>query len=697
MGPDISTLISDFLSASTADLPNRARRTRNTLAVAGIEGSSYNAQDIAQLIANGAHPDEYPFLQKYARGIAGVFLANGFDPKFAARSEKDLDAVMLSDLTELYMANKDMGSWKVSEVQCIFDGGIYRGVEEIYIERPDIGDPQSWYVSFRPVRSDSIIFDPAINDNRISRSSKRCWRFSYPRLEEIVMMYPGKEEEIKEYYRAKQHPSQSDVYDKEKSIHNAYYDAYESCRNNKYQVVEFYKIENRRMKRARYVPTAEDIPLNGEQYGTEKSFEIIGEWLLSNGYSLNKEDIMSFSAIEQVLMITVFIPDLQLVLDQGPDERQLGGHLPFYAWSWLEIDGQSIGVVDSLWSSNRDFHKREQAKTKHFEQTPVAKGWYHANLFDGNQAEEQKFIQNWSDPSVPVKIPDDIPYGTEKHAFGMIPGGEIPNVFQRDQQDKIAQMDNLSGLTPSMQGSTERSGESARHYTSKVIEGNIQQRVPQEFLIEHKKDKVTDWLKLAPKVYGGLANVNRQFRSHKDSKRFITTNEFEGYDNSGKPKLKNDLSKLKRIDVVIGKAPESDIVKLSRRASDIEASQMIAPNAINGEALAILQGNIILNGEFRDESERKRAEEAVERMLELAQLQSEASIAGFKAQKSGSEYQYGTSEIQKSLLSGQEEIQNKTQDVQYQNLVVQEQQLGGAVPPQQGPAPQSENQQPVMG
>ena len=122
--------------------------------------------------------------------------------------------------------------------------------------------------------------------------------------------------------------------------------------------------------------------------------------------------------------------------------------------------------------------------------------------------------------------------------------------------------------------------------------GGIQQRYPQEALMQHEHDKASDWIKLVPVVYGGAANYNRKFRKA-GTRDFIMMNEFLGYEDDGvTPIIRNDLSEIERVEVTIGKSNESDFAKQAAREYDLEMLKVIRLNETNSELIAVIENNL---------------------------------------------------------------------------------------------------------
>jgi hypothetical protein len=268
---------------------------------------------------------------------------------------------------------------------------------------------------------------------------------------------------------------------------------------------------------------------------------------------------------------------------------------------------------------------------------------------------------------------------------------DIPHAIMQEESFKMNMMDSISGLTPAMQGYTERSGESSSHYTRKVIESSIQQKIPQEALIEHEKAKAEDWLRLVPKVYGGLANVGRKFRKSGTNDEFITVNNLEGVDEGGNILMSNDLSIIDRADIVIGKAPESDFIKQSRRETDIQYLQTLPPSQFNAELRAFVEVDLALSMDFSSETQKKKVEEIGERYMELVKLQTQMQIANSQAQLTGAKVGTVANEIELSLSEENKALKQMEKATTYSNMALQNMQAESQMQqmqPQQPPVAQ---------
>ena len=703
---ELTTLFQHYMQQSA---PTRKRLVRNTLATAGIDGGMFSQRDLEQLGSQGMSFDGYNLLLKYVKGVSGSFISNYFDPKFSPSSDSEISFNTARLLEEIYISDKDRNGYKISAMQTIWDGLICQGTEEIFIERPVMGDPRTWTIGFRPVRPDSIVFDPGNTANRISRNSTSCMRYNYYNRSQIEQMYPDKRPAVKEVLE-KMMLEEMKTYDHDSDSRNAVLDWNEKHRNNRYQIVEYYYIEQVRVQTDLYLPEMINIPETEFKYGSAEDTAAKEMWAMKNGYTLKPEYVRKIDDVAPTLMVVVWCPELGIILDEGKDERQLNGHLPFYSWSYMEMNGNPIGLVDALWSSQEDINKREKAKTNWMESAPVQKLWYSNKLFGGSSDKARAFAAQGASASRVVEVDGGLAPGLAERYMGITPAPQMPNALNQDESSKFQLMDSISGLTAAMQGRTERSGESGEGFTRKVIEGAVNQKYPRAFLNQHEHDKATDWLMLVPYVYGSDANIGRTF-STPGKRDFITVNKPIGISAEGEYVLENDLSKVERVDVTIGKANESDFAKQAKRESDVQYLGVMTPDGTNAELRTVVQGNLALNMDFTSDEEKKNTEEAVQRANKLGRLRSLVEIRELEVRLAGADVQEAQAIAADSMVETNTEVQYFQADAAKKAAQVQSiqadqaiQQLSAPQMPQQpgaeqGPpqgAPQQQQEDPTL-
>lgn len=699
MARPVSELNNIFKHLADADRVNRFRGIRNTLATAGVNGGQFSDTELMQLASQGLDMDGYNFLIKFVKGLSGAYISNWFDPKFSPSSDSEMTLDTARFLEEIYLSDKDRNDYKYSAMKAIWNGLIYRGVEEIYIKRPKLSDPKTWSIGFRPVRADSIIFDQGNTEDRISRSSTKCCRYNYYSYQQIEAMYPQKKKEMAEVKAKFAAEGDNKAFDQAGGMRQAPLNYLEETRNNRLQVVEYYEVINTRVKQDQHIPTGKLIPDTPFKHGTPEDIASKKLWGAQNGITITDDDIFTIEEVCPKLMVDVWIPSMDLMLDSGEDERQLNGNLPFYAYSYLEMEGVSVSLVDTLWSSQKDINKREKAKTKWIEDTPVPRQVYHPDFFGGNTAKAKQELARSNDASSPMVCDASVAPGRQSSLIGMTPSATVPSHILQDEATKVNFLNEISGVTPAMLGQTGNSAESGYAYTQKVIEGSVGQKYPQESLIQHEHDKVTDWLILVPKVYGGPANYGKRFSVTGDGGRdFIVANEFKGYDGAGEPVVLNDLAKVERVDVTIGKTSESEFAKQARRSVAGETRSKMTPTKYNEELITILDAEIVSNLDYSTDDARAQARAASDRSIKLARLATDTQIASIEAQGEQADTAALTAVAQSTLVPVNTMVQQSQAELALASTEMQKQQVaqqmqGGGQPQQGQPQPQAQPEQ----
>ena len=628
---ELAVRLEEFTKAKNVDHVHRIRGIRNMMAYTAIHNGQWSEKLQAQLKRTGRDPNTYPFLQYFVRGHAGNYITNWFDPKFVDRESDDVDVQnAVTAAQTAWYSQKDQHGYKSSALSCLEDGLCYRGIEEITIVRPS-ADPREWGIKFEPVRSDMWIGDPNNMSDKISRNAKQCWKLSYLSGKQMLRYFPNKEREVlgglaKDLKKTGQDFAQLDV--------GAFRDIDGMKKmGSMYQVVEYYACEYEKVVHQFYDGVM--LPVTQYPVGSELDVAYKKLWGMQNGMVLEDDLIITKTDWVPVLYRYTFCPDLGLELGKVKDERQLGGFLPFYSWSFIQKWGMSIGLIDLLYDCQQDINKRQMAKTKAITQTLInGKPWISEDLVQderGGEKKLQEIVSNFNDSSQPIVTPSGMPGGS---MFGIVRGDQINGALFQETTEKTNIMNLIASLPLALQGITERSGESGVHMGRKAIEGTIMNRLPMETLIEHEHDKHVDWLKLAPKVLGGPANINRVFSlGTGKNRRSITLNQFAGYDENGREIIKNDISQLKRIDVIVSQSRENDFLKQANRELDIAALQAMPPSQTNGPVRVMFESHLARSMDFQDDEQKARVNEACELAEELSLSQARILLQQAKNQE----------------------------------------------------------------
>lgn len=636
---EITYYLTTYQNAKDADLPHRIRGIQNMKMTLGLFYDAWPEDLASALLKDGRDPKTYNFAQKFVAAIVGNYIANSFDPKLIDREDDNKDTTSTLDkLNRIYYSDKDLMKYKQSEHQCIWNGVVYRGVEEIQIVRwPD--EPRG-RIGFASLRPDQVIFDLTNYTDNISRNSKRAWKEFYLTADEMMLYYPWAESRIINAKAAKaQLQSESDMVKRSgQSFDTINQDMNiggpENRRAHQLLVVECYHIEYEKTSVVIDGNTGYVFSPTGKQVGSEEDFLMLSIEAATKGLTLNPENLHIRENKLPVLYLTTICPELGIVLDNRKDERQLKGHLPFYVWSYVQKSGVTCGVVDFIYPAVQDFNNREAAKSKIITQTQIADKVIIHPLATGDSIDRQRdVVANFNDPRSPIILDRDAPPGMQ--LISKIPGSNISNAILQDESFKIQLLNDLANVPPAFFGQTGNSAESGVAFGRKVIEGNITHRPQVEALVCHNHDKAEDWTTLAIQLYGGrneaekIANYNRSFTTSDTGK--ISVNNLTGYDNNGEPIVIDDISNLKRVDVIITQSKENDFQRQAKMEMDSNVLRSVQPTATNGIIFAAFLSDFIKSQQFEDDASRSRATEAAELYYNIEKANAEKMLASLQA------------------------------------------------------------------
>jgi hypothetical protein len=606
---DTAIMMHRFNQAKSADWENRRRGLRNMAAYLNDVLPNYLKNALQR---ENRTEQNYNLLMFIVRGHVGNVLMNWFDPKFVGRQDESIDAI--EALTKVYLAQKEYYNYKASAMGCYENGYIYRGVEQLMLDRPS-SNPRSWGLKFVNMRPDLVIFDQNVNDDCISRSAQEAWIINYMSPAKIIRLFglPGTRVEREILLRLQREGKSAPAFDM--PTPHLYDNIDQNKFGNNCRVVEWLHIEYEK-KIVQYLKNGTLIPSSGYEIGTVEDVLFKQEWAASYGYELSDDKILTMKDDLPCMYSTPFMPEQGILLDDRKDFRQLNGRLPLYAWSFIQKNGMSFGLVDYEWDIQQDFNRREMAKTKIITKTPIAgKPWIRRDMFD-SESDFQNALKSYTDPSVPLVIPENAPPVPE--GFGILPGAQFPPSILEDQNFKLALSERIGMLPPALQGRSERSADTGVAIGRKVVEANTMMKQESTTVIQHENDKHEDWVILAVKLFGNPININRPFQSA-DGKEKVVINEAVGIDAVGNTIMRNDIGSLKRVNVIISQSKENDFISQVRLEKAVGSLQVMPPSETNTLHRAALEYAVINSQDFGSDEDKERAKRLSELQLEIVE------------------------------------------------------------------------------
>lgn len=618
---DTSIMMHRFNTAKDTDTENRVRGLRNT--------SSYMNDIVPGYLKSALHRDgraeqNFNILMPIIRGHVGNVLMNWFDPKFSGRDGDPLDAI--EALTKVYLQQKELYNYKQSATSCYENGYLYRGVEQLGLDRPS-SNPRRWGLKFTSMLPHRVVFDPNSDGDNISRGSQEAWIGHYMSPSKVIRTFgmPGTSVERDVLRKMQKTEMESPSFEAPTAL------LYDTLDQRKYSsnmfVVEWLHIEWAK-KSVQYLKNGTPLPESGWEIGTMEDVIFKKQWADQRGFELSNDMILTMTEDVPTMYTTTFAPDLAILLEDKKDFRQLNGHLPIYAWSFLQKNGVSLGIADYEWDIIQDFNKREMAKTKIITQTAIAgKMYIRRELFGDDEEAYQRAVREGTDSSKMLEIPDGAPPIPD--SFGMLPSAQTPPSILQDENFKMMLADKVGMLPPILQGRSEKSADSGVSLGRKSIEANTMMKQETVTIVQHENDKHEDWLILGTKLFGNPVNNNRCFCSS-DGKTNITINEAVGIDAVGSTVMRNHIGALKRPNVTISQAKENDFIRQVRLETAVGSLQAMIPSDTNVLHRAAIEYDVATNLDFSTDEDRERATRLADKQLEIVELKADVEIRNLK-------------------------------------------------------------------
>lgn len=612
--------------AREVDADNRVRGLRNMAAYMNDLVPTYLKNALRR---DGRVEQNFNILMPIIRGHVGNVLMNWFDPKFTGRDGDPLDAI--EAITKVYLQQKELYNYKQSAATCYENGYLYRGVEQLLLDRPS-SNPRSWGLKFSSMLPHRVVFDPNSDGDNISRDAQEAWIYHFMCPDKVIRRYgmPGTSVERDILWKLRKDSWENPSYEAPKVI------LYDQIDQNKFNsnilVIEWMHIEWEK-KVSQFLLDGTPLPDSGFEVGTMEDVIYKKQWADQRNIEISDDLILTMADDVPVMYTTSFAPDLGILLEDVRDFRQLNGHLPLYAWSFLQKNGVSIGIADYEWDIIQDFNKREMTKTKIITQTPIGgKWWVREDMFDGDSAAFDRTVSELGDPTKPIRVPENAPPAPQ--GFGLIQGSQIPPSILQDENFKLLLSERVGMLPPALQGRSERSADSGVSIGRKVVEANVMMKQETNSVVQHENDKHEDWLILGVKLFGNPVNTGRRFNSA-DGKTQITINEPVGIDAAGNTVMRNSISSLQRPNVTISQAKENDFIRQVRLETSVASLQAMPPSDTNVLHRAAIEYDVVTNMEFSTDADRERAKRLADKQLEIVELNADVQIKNLKQQLNG--------------------------------------------------------------
>lgn len=619
---ELSVYLHDYTSARDAHRTAHLRYIRNRQA--------YTNDLVSQRLQNnlekeGRDVQNFPILHHIVRGHLGNIFVNWFDPKWTAREGDPIDAV--EALHKVYLANKELYDYKASVYSCLQEGYASGcGVEGLIVDRPT-PDPRTWGLKFVSYSPELVDFDPNVYSDQVSRDSKQAWITGFISPKRMLETYNAAHDDILRSLARDEERGQ----EFEEITRTTFADLDKAKLGKNERVVEWMHIENE-LETKQFLTNGrllgERLPDTGYRINSAEDIAMKQQWATQRGFVLTDDMVTTVRNFSPVMYTTTFCPSLGILLENRKDYRQLNGHLPLYAWSFMQMKGMFWGLIDYGWDIQQDFNKRRLAKTKWLTQTPGDKPFVRRDMFEGDENALREFIQQWPDPGTPAVLPEGA--GVQGQDFGIMNGTQIPTGIFQEEQFLPDFADRILMLPAVLQGRGDRLADSGVAIGRKVVEGQVMQRPESDSVIQHENHKAEDWTILAIKLYGHPSQRNRKFNSGEGNE--IVINEVVDYDPVGSPILRRNIGALKRPRVTISQSRENDYMAQIRRELANGALMAMQPSDTNMLNRAALEYLMVTNMDYANDADKEMAKKLATMQLEIVTRKGEQELQALSGQ-----------------------------------------------------------------
>jgi len=637
----------EYNKAYTHDNSNRERSESAWSMYSGFEHGQWPSDIVKQLKAENRHIGQYNFIRGKIDALAGSIVKNWFDIDFVPTDGQYSD--LTRTLKELFYSDKEMMDWNDEYLQAVWDGLIYRGVEQMVINTRynDIGN-----IGFERVLPGHVILDPHWITNSCWHLRK-LWKIAYLTPKEVMQTYKHKSDRIRE--RVELMALRGQEYRVDSGSDTIPRFNLENIYGTQYRVIEFHHME-KEDKEFEFAIGIDDSPDIRIPVGTVNYKR---EWLSRNQIDTSNGIIKKKTTIDTYYVSTI-CPDLdsEQMLEDRKSEIQIG-RLPFVVWSAARINGKDSGVVELLEDIQLSINKRESLWEHIISTAATGAMMVDPELVDNDMNKVNDLVTNINKPNyIGTSAPGRIASG--RQYFLKVPREAYHGEIDTELRRMSDYMDKISKQTATLDGQNESSHETGILFARKQLQSEIAQTVLLKGLEKYWNEKGEMYLLYAPELYGG---TYREF----------TTSSYNGASQRGKVAVNetletpggtrtfNNLKMIPRHKVVVTQSPQGVTIRATERAISAELLRSIGPE--NLVSRAQLTKNIMGTLDNKDEDR--------EKLMAAADL----------------EYQFAVESLKTQIMG------MKVQQMQMAMQIQQPQQMMGGQPGEQGGQPQQAPEQ----
>lgn len=509
-------------------------------------------------------------------------------------------------LESLYLRDKQMFDWERAFRKVLFNGNVYRGVCEMYI---DTRHNELGGIGLRAFEKGQIYLSPNWKTgNGWDLTDYMKIGYFTPREMKVEWHLKDKEIDRRIDMMRNQNLDNSTSADTE----------YDILKNNvdfsgqKFKVVEYHYLVPERQTTKQTFDGVVVPDLKGED---------LQRWYEINGIDPESEVYETSSTVNVYYVLTICPQLNDLVLEDRKHEIQIG-RLPIFIWSTFEAEGRPYTLVDLLYDSQIILNKRESLDDRLISSTAFSKVLVDDRLFGGDTRLEQEFIENFAQPDYV-----GIMRGLDKDKIHV-----INNDSSRiNIQNEIARMgqyaDRLSMVTPAMSGVSESTEETGILFHRKQNQSAINIAMIIASLKSFWNEIGEAFLLLAQQHYD---DVYMEFQLKDDDAPVIANVPLP----NGEVGLK--LSDMPRMRCVVTESPKGATQRLTDRVTYMELMNYMTDPVMRNILNKLIVGTLDI-----DAIERKAIEAEADETIRVAKKQRQATEMGLDMQMAQAQQMMG--------------------------------------------------------
>jgi len=566
--PDVTSKISwieeEFDAALNVSKEDRDRESESWKLFSGLENGQWSDEALSTLKEEKRNPFQANFIRNKVTGYAGSLVKNLFDLDFETTDDDQIEGIQF--LKSMMYSDKELLDWNNHYMQAVVAGCVHESALEIYISTKysPLGN-----LGLRYIQPGHIIFDPFWISNDTT-DLRRAWKVGYFTADQIKKKWKHKTAEIDEAIKSKLYSStdfdNGDIF-KDGFAHKELNERY----GDTYRVIEYHHIEEEERKVRFAVADGTILP--------EKE-EDVEEYAAINGIDLSY-GTMENKIQMKVYYVSTICPELSvtLMLEDRPGSLQIG-RLPFFPWSVARINGKNSGLPALLKSVQQTYNKRE-SMIDHMIATSANGGMLiDPDIVDNDEARMERLQRNWNTPSYKDwAAPNSISSG--RQYFAELPNAKVDFGIINDMERISSLSDRIGYQTATNDGRAEYSAESGILFARKQLQTEISQTTILRSLEFLWNEIGEAYFFSAKRLYG---NIYREFVIPSTGER-IEVNKPINTPNG--QIIKNDLSKLSRVKIIVTQSPEGVSQKAVDRAINIEFLRVLGNDNPLARATAI--------------------------------------------------------------------------------------------------------------